>query len=90
MIIAGYGNSNPALSRVPIISELTGRTQVEIFLPNSEVVDRLEPHLRECDQLQRLWVHRDKVDSKRQSVLKEKYPDLQFIRYTAAGGGPFP
>ena len=84
VVTAGYGGRN-VLFHVPILGELFATTQVEVFLPNTTVAQDVLPLLHEFPPLGRLWVHKVNVDDATVKLLEAERPDVQIIRYTAAG-----
>ena len=81
---AGYGGRS-VLFQVPVIGQLFARTQLEVFLPNTTVATDVLPLLSEYPPLGRLWVHKDNVDDVTVKLLEDARPDVQMVRYTAAG-----
>ena len=81
---AGYGPTGP-VARLPVIREFYVTSQIEIFLPNSKVVNAVMPLLSGGPGIGRLWLHSLNVDEAAVELIAKQYPKVQTIRYTRAG-----
>ena len=81
---AGYGPTGP-VARLPVIREFFITTQIEIFLPNSDVVRAVIPRLPGGPKVGRFWLHSVHVDESAVELITKAYPEVQTIRYTRAG-----
>lgn len=84
VIVAGYGGTGP-LSRIPILKELSVRTQIEVFIPNNDVAKRVLPALEGHSELGRIWVHAERVDAGLRQQIEELFPGVSINGYTMAG-----
>ena len=81
---AGYGPTGPA-ARLPVIREFFITAQIEIFLPNSDVVRAVIPLLPGGPKVGRFWLHSVHVDEAAVELITKEYPEVQTIRYTRSG-----
>lgn len=79
-IIAGYGGGG-AVARIPFLSRLSVKTQVELFLPSSRVA-RSVLELPQHTELGRIWIHKGKVDSDTEARIKLEWPGVPIQSYT--------
>lgn len=81
VILAGYSNSSHFPARMRFINMFFIQSQIEVFLPSSEVADSVQDLLRDFPQCKRLWVHIDNVSPEAVERLKSMRPDVEYIRY---------
>lgn len=81
VMLAGYSTLPRFVNRLPFVGNFFVRSQIEVWLPSTEVANSVQELLRDFPECKRIWIHIDNVTPETHERIRSIRPDVKFVRY---------